>query len=324
MIILDATERDNLLNELRKEQREFIEFYVKRGKKTSFANVLALDKGMVLPESVDIEDVEFLLDDWVLEDYIDNGFVNSATPCECGKPLRYQYIVRHLSTNETRRFGITHFEEHTGLPASVVAAIKKGFSQIDYERDELLTKIKNGWSLYDHVGSIPNGIKLPKDIQQHIDAGIPLLERQLVRIQREIINFLDQREEERESYSNNPIYPPNTTSYVDKKNFEDQVSFIFNERTNEDSFLNIFLSKGIATKEAINQLLEQGIQSARVISELLIKKGIVENKRFISGKPKIYVKVCLYLDGLVNDEIALLVNVVGKEDRIYQYVKKVE
>ena len=68
----------------------------------------------------------------------DNGFINPDTPCECGRPLRYQYIVEHKPTNEARRFGITHFEGHTGVSASIINEIKKGFNSIDYEQDELL------------------------------------------------------------------------------------------------------------------------------------------------------------------------------------------
>lgn len=187
MITLDVKERDELLNILSTEQREFIEFYVKRGKKTAFANVMAKDKGMMVPDSATVEEMEMLIDDWVLDDYIDNGFTNPDTPCECGKPLRYQYIVRHLSTNQIRRFGIKHFEEHTGLSALLIASIKKGFNQIDYERDELLTKIGDGWSVLDHVSNIPSDLKIAKDIQNHLDANVPLLERQLNRLKRDII-----------------------------------------------------------------------------------------------------------------------------------------
>ncbi|MEH7075144.1 hypothetical protein [Neobacillus drentensis] len=69
---LDVKESDELLNLLCLEQKEFIEFYVKRGKKTAFANVMAADKGIVLPDSATVEEMERLIDEWVLEDYIDN------------------------------------------------------------------------------------------------------------------------------------------------------------------------------------------------------------------------------------------------------------
>ena len=137
-ITLNKEEKDLILNSLTPEQKEFIQHHAKKGKKTAFANVLAKDKGIVIPDHVSPEEAELLLDEWILVDYIDNGFINPETPCECGRPLRYQYIVEHKPTNETRRFGITHFEEHTRVSALIINEIKKGFNSIDYEQDELL------------------------------------------------------------------------------------------------------------------------------------------------------------------------------------------
>jgi hypothetical protein len=350
MNILDVSERDELLEGLSIKQKEFIEFYVKRGKKTSFANVLALDKGIVLPESATIEEMEMLLDDWVLDDYIDNGFVNPETPCECGKPLRYQYIVRHLSTNQVRRFGITHFEEHTGLPASIISTIKKGFTQIDYERDELLSKIRDGWSLLEHFSSIPNDLKLAKDIQQHLEADIPLLDRQINRLKRDFLSYLDKREEYSKYNQGNSTNNINETSNVTLKSFEEQDSFEFFENNTRKSskpnqipqrfeeqvsFFEHFenssrktakpnqISQKFNFQDTIIRYLEEGVESARIICELLIKNHNIENKRYLTGKPRIYVEVCQYLEGLVKEGELFLAEVIGKEDRVYQKVRKV-
>ena len=119
-IILDDTTSSNILAALTEKQKNFLEQHVKRGKKTAFANVMALDKGIVLPNHATDAEIQSILDEWVLIEYIDNGKSNANTPCECGRPLRYQYIVQHQTTKETRRFGITHFAEHTGLPAHML------------------------------------------------------------------------------------------------------------------------------------------------------------------------------------------------------------
>jgi hypothetical protein len=316
MSTLDVNERDELLNELSTEQKEFIELYVKRGKKTAFANVMAKDKGMMLPDSATVEEMEILMDEWILDDYIDNGFKNPETPCECGLPLRYQYIVRHLSTNQIRRFGITHFEEHTGLSASLIAAIKKGFTQIDYERDELLTKIVEGWSLLDYIPSIPSGLKVAKDIQQHLDANVPLLERQLNRLKRDILNHLEKNE--RNNVASLPSNKNTVRAAVEK--YEEQESLNLFEETIKEAPVHIPLVKTGDSRffAAINRYLDEGVSSVRIICELLIKHNGADKKRYLTGKPRIYFEVCQYLEQLVQDKKIVLIEVNGKEDRTYQ------
>ena len=316
---LDVKDRDELLTKLSTGQKEFIELYVKRGKKTAFANVMARDKGMVLPESATVEEIEMLMDDWILDDYIDNGFRNPETPCECGIPLRYQYIVRHRSTNQIRRFGIRHFEEHTGLSASLIAAIKKGFTQIDYECDELLTKIADGWSILDHVPSIPSNIKVAKDIQQHLDANVPLLERQLSRLIRDI-RLYQERDERQYGSSFKPAKMNVTYEAVEKHETQESLD-LFEETIQEVPIPNQVTKTGDSPFfHAINGYLDEGVTSARVICELLIKHNGAEKKRYLTGKPRIYGEVCLYLEQLVHDDKITLVEVNGKEDRIYQKV----
>ena len=144
----------------------------------------------MIPDHVSPEEAELLLDEWVLVDYIDNGFTNPDTPCECGRPLRYQYIVEHKPTNETRRFGITHFEEHTGISASIVSEIKKGFNSIDYEQDELLLKIKNNWDIKEEFSFIPDDITFPEGIEKHLELDVPLLDKQIKELQRLISNHM--------------------------------------------------------------------------------------------------------------------------------------
>ncbi|MEK4504214.1 hypothetical protein [Bacillus sp. FSL R12-0069] len=181
-VILDDTTRSNIFASLTEKQKDFLQQHVKRGKKTTFANVMALDKGIVLPNHATDAEIQAILDEWILIEYIDNGERRADTACECGRPLRYQYIVQHQTTKEISRFGITHFAEHTGLPAHIVKQIKDGFAAIDYERDELLMKLQNHWCLDDELSHFPNGFILPTDLKQQLDAGIPLLDTQFKRL----------------------------------------------------------------------------------------------------------------------------------------------
>ncbi|WP_251636210.1 DUF3895 domain-containing protein [Neobacillus niacini] len=244
---------------------------------------------------------------------------NPETPCECGIPLRYQYIVRHRSTNQIRRFGITHFEEHTGLSVSLIVAIKKGFTQIDYERDELLNKIADGWSILDHVPNIPSDLKLAKDIQQHLDANVPLLERQLNRLIRDIRLY---QEKDESNYVTNFKATKMNVSDVTVEKYENQESLDLFGETIKEVPKQIHIRKTGDSRffQAINGYLDEGVTSVRVICELLIKHNGAEKERYLTGKPRIYPGVCQYLEQLVYDDKVSLIEVNGKEDRIYQIV----
>jgi hypothetical protein len=319
-LILNAEERETLLSLLTDQQRTFIMDHVKRGKKTTFANEMARDKGLVLPNDASIEDIEMLLDEWVLEDFIDNGFINPDTPCECGRPLRYQYIVRHKSTNETRRFGITHFEEHTGIPAEIVNAIKKGFSAIDYEMDELLSKIKSNWSLADANLLIPDGFIFPKEMSNHLDNHVPLLDRQIQNLRKLVSDFRDKREPIKQEASEiKKEFKWDFDSMIE----EDQVSFeldLFEENMTKTLEKNESLPINNLSGPIKDKILEylKTVSSTRVICELLIKNNIVSNQRYLTGKPKIYPHVCLFLEGLVSLGKLNLEEKNGHEDRFYK------
>ncbi|MED4456161.1 DUF3895 domain-containing protein [Metabacillus fastidiosus] len=310
--ILEKNTRDQLLNSLQKEQKEFLQFQVKRGKKTVFANALARDKGIVLPENTELEDLETLLDEWILEDYIDSGFVNPQTPCECGRSLRYQYIVKHQTTNEIRRFGKTHFEEHTGIPASIVKEILKGFDAIDYEMDELLFKIKQSWTIEEEFSYIPDDLTLPSDIQDHLDHAVPLLDRQIKRLRKLISTYIENKEYEALEYD--LIESDEELEEIEFESNEDQVSFDFFNYEVKDKQKAVSLNQ--IHKDAINDFLASGVTSARMICELLIKHSNISDGRYTTTKPKIYYDVCIYLDSLIDDSESI--TNIGTEDRIYK------
>jgi hypothetical protein len=319
-LVLTVDERESLLSLLTDQQRTFILEHVKRGKKTIFANELAKDKGLVLPIEASTEDIEMLLDEWVLEDYIDNGFINPETPCECGRPLRYQYIVKHKSTNEIRRFGITHFEEHTGIPAEIVSAIKKGFSVIDYEMDDLLSKIKSNWSLDDKELFIPDGFIFPKEIRNHLDNQVPLLDRQIQHLRKLVSQFRDARVSIKQDV---PEIKKEFNWDLDSPMEDEQVSFefdLFEEKETKSSTTESLPINNLSgpIKDKILKYLRT-VSSTRVICELLIKNHIVANQRYITGKPKIYPYVCFFLEGLVSQGELYLEDTNGHEDRFYKF-----
>ncbi|MBU9713862.1 DUF3895 domain-containing protein [Evansella tamaricis] len=322
-LILTKEERDEIVGSLSEEQRNFILNYVKRGKKTVFANELAKDKGIVLPSNISSEELEHLLDEWVLVDYIDNGFVNPETPCECGRPLRYQYIVKHKTTNEARCFGIKHFEEHTEIPAEIVARIKNGFQTIEYEMDELLVKIKSDWNLMQEIPFLPEDFSFSKDMDLHLKNKVPLLDRQIRRLRQQVLTFMNTGE----SQPHERKRPEINESLLERET---------ESKVKEPVAINLFTEEEMPApkrekdvsphaldpqyREAVQRYLKEGVTSARVITELLIKNNGAPRERYTTRKPKLYVAVCFYLDLLVSKAKAKHIGVLELEDRYYTYI----
>jgi hypothetical protein len=309
---LSQEQRDMIQNSLTEEQKEFLQNKLKRGYRTIFANEMARMKGIMLPLDADPEEIEQLLDEWVLVDFIDSGVVTTDTPCECGRPLRYQYTVEHQSTGRKLKFGQTHLQEHTGLNPQTVRDIIKGFGNIDYELDELLVKINTDWSLDKALTDIKlptdlSLISLPLDIQKHIDLQLPLLDRQFMRMKKLLREKVEQSEREsyqlqeleREeviedaSYQQQEIF---SSDYqldlfgIQEENVQDEYSTRKIENLGED------LPQWL--KERIFHYLEKGISSARIICEALITEDHAPRDRYITGKPKIYAPVCRFIDSL--------------------------
>ncbi|PEF36454.1 DUF3895 domain-containing protein [Bacillus wiedmannii] len=312
-IILDDITRSNIFDALTEKQKDFLQQHVKRGKKTVFANVMALEKGIVLPEHATDTEIQTILDEWVLIEYIDNGERNVDTPCECGRPLRYQYIVQHQTTKETRRFGITHFAEHTGLPAHIVKQIKDGFAAIDYERDELLVKLQNHWCLDDELSHFPNGFILPTDLKQQLDAGIPLLDTQFKRLRKERSLFW--QELHTPLRQTEPIQNIGMASDSNGQGVLDLFQEIDYSIEQQE---NISYDLTYEHQKTIEYYLQNGVTSAWVLCELLVKEHNAPKDRYTTRKPKMYVPVCMYLDELVKQGAIRLVGKEGKLDRMYQ------
>jgi Protein of unknown function (DUF3895) len=322
--IMEVKERDRILSSLDEVQKNFIQQHLKRGKRTAFANHMARSKGLILPENSPSEELELLLDEWILEDFIDNGYVNPETPCECGKPLRYQYIVKHKGTGIVKRFGITHFEEHTGIPPNLVQEIINGFNFIDYEMDELLYKLDSNWQLTNEIPFIPEDYVFPTDIQEHITYNVPLLNRQIKRLKHYILAALEEKQLNRNEIN---LFPT------------DDFPFEFNAIQGKDNQVSIqdtlFDNDHLSPREIgqkdfpislyeneIKIFLLKGISSARVICELLIKEKGAARERYITGKPKIYTAVCLHLDSLVKNGDIELLHTKYTEDRFYRIISK--
>lgn len=176
-------QRDSIMGKLSEEQRHFIHHELVRGRRTLFARQLARKKCQFIPEDAQFEDIESFIEEWDYIGFTDSGEVSPHTKCECGRSLRYQHQVLHLPTNTIRYFGIEHLQLHTGIDAKAISDIMKGFDVLDGEMNEMLCKYRDGWQLDQHLFlPLPAELEVPPDIQAHLDAKLPLLDRQLARL----------------------------------------------------------------------------------------------------------------------------------------------
>lgn len=323
--LLSVEERDALLSELRSEQRFFLEEQVKRGKKTAFANELAKKKGIYFHEGLTEEQAAELLKDWMLDDYVDAGAgYRTREPllkCECGRVLRHQYIVKHSQTGERRMFGSEHFAEHTGIPSDIVKAVLEGMRGVDYELDELLIKIRDNWTAAEAVPLIPHDLELPSEIGEQMKLGLPLLDKQV----RKISRLIDEKERAARLHRLNEKAPVSRGVEEELAPMDEGFAQLdlfdqWNEanpavpdlnRTAEDKRLR--LTDPI--KQAIQVYLADGVHSARMICELLIRDHQASQARYITEKPRIYMEVCSYIETL-----SVQVTRADEIDRFYDIV----
>lgn len=292
---LSVEERDQLFEQLSPEQQEFLKQQLVRGKRTAFANAMAKEKGLSIPPDASFEDIEFLLDDWVYVGYIDAGEVTPLLRCECGRPLRYQHIVENKRTGEVKKFGITHLQEHLNIDAKTVDAVKKGIDAVDYELDEVLIKIQRNWQPDPDLINHPD---LPEEAKIMLDLNLPLLDRHIRRLYHQRSMIINMNEKELN-------HKPEMDSLLFDNASEGQ-------RQTEDLLDPLVLP--VEFHDPVRKYLAEGIKSARIICELLIEKHGAPNKRFKSGRPKIYVPVCIFIE---RDNPGVKVVDLNRMDRQY-------
>ncbi len=67
---------------------------------------------------------------------------------------------------------------------------------------------------------------------------------------------------------------------------------------------------------AVDILLENGLQSAREISEQILRDAGPSEDRYVTGKPRVFVEVCRYLDG--REDLMVMDAKEDKSDRLYK------
>ncbi|MCY9397649.1 DUF3895 domain-containing protein [Bacillus inaquosorum] len=262
---------------LNEEQKQFLTNYVKVKKLEAFNKIQTeASTGYAGFEGASGEDLQLLIDEWVLIDYIDNGFVDKNTPCECGRPLRYQYIVRNNKSGEVKRLGINHFEEHISLKKHVVKKIKKEFDLIEKEVSEISERTRVKWSIENVIHYIPNDYKFcTNNLKQQLDMGLALSAKQVNSLMKEV---------NQKVHSDNKAAKTVTLENIDLFNYD------------EPKKISTVFSLNDTQKETIRDLYYRGVKSPRVICEMLIEDQIAPSNRYSTGKPKIFPNVCVFLE----------------------------
>ncbi|TDL80443.1 DUF3895 domain-containing protein [Peribacillus frigoritolerans] len=281
----EAEERAEILEELTEEQRVYLLERLKRGKRTLFSNELVKSKGTY---SGSEQELDREINDWEFIELLDGGLGNRPFRCECGMPLRYQYIVKNTETGEIKKFGKDHFEFHTGIPASVVKEIIKGFTQIDFELDEILYKVMNGWDQKVLKEAKAMGLDHAEEVQDLLDLDLPLLDRQINRVYRMILKEKEGRRKE--------IHQPAAVSTITRA---------------APKKLTVIPKVNSPLGDEIHQAIIRLIENTGTISVLEICEEISEYSHpfkgyYDSGKPKSFVYVAMVMDQLVAQGVCQL------------------
>ena len=127
--------------------KERLEIYVKLTKKQREL-IDAHRKYLVRSEF--LKDNYLSVSDWEFIDLkIDEKYpkVHEETKmlyCQCGRRLKYQYLVKSKSTGESMGLGIQHFKDHLNIPQQVASEIVQRLNNVDFALDELLWLKRKG------------------------------------------------------------------------------------------------------------------------------------------------------------------------------------
>lgn len=177
---LTEKEVNRLYQLLNDDQLNYLQNYLKQSKKSKWLEKLALKKGIVLHSDTSLDETWEKLNDWELKEILDGGYGNRPYKCECGKKLRFCYIVQHRKEKKTYQLGITCLENYTLMSPELIKDITDGFHKIDLERDEILKRYEQGWEVPPEY----YGLNLTDDLNSQIDIGLPLSSLQVNKIER--------------------------------------------------------------------------------------------------------------------------------------------
>lgn len=184
---MNEKERSNLLEKLNSNQKKFLENNIKQLKCNLWVEELAKLKGIEFTGGMDTEKLAKKIDDWILVDILDGGYMNRPYRCMCGKSLRRQYILKNKSRDITLKLGQECLKKYTKLDEEVIRDILSGFYKVNTELDDILCRYNEGLAS-DHIRYLEEPV-LPVKYKVQIEMGLPLSERQESRTQKLIKEY---------------------------------------------------------------------------------------------------------------------------------------
>lgn len=304
---LSQAERNELLSIVTPEQKDYLLNKVKRGRRTIFGNIMVEEKVQAIRSvDIDLQGDERNVEDWDIIEYVDFGPGNRLGKCACNITLRFMFTVQHKRTNKTITYGKDHLRAFLNLPIKDIEAVMAGLKTIDYELDELLVKIKDDDYGYEILEEIPEEIELPKNINEHVEYQIPLLNRQIKKIEQEVNKYYA---EELEKVKNEKLKAERVEAakkveaYLKAKEIlreryelEQKEKQARKERILETT-RHLLESSNATIAEIAFSLVLSGVTSATEISRITREYFNVD-KRVLSGalqRPYIYMDVVLAL-----------------------------
>lgn len=98
--------------------------------------------------------------------------------CDCGRRLKFQYVLRSKKSGENIKLGIQHFKDHLNMPGEVAKEVNQRMNQVDFGLDELLWRKRHNQDFPLFVWeSLADGLYLHQKTHSNIKINETLVER---------------------------------------------------------------------------------------------------------------------------------------------------
>ncbi len=210
--------------------RERLEIYAKLTKKQR-ALIDAHRKYLIRSEF--LKDSYLKASDWEFLDlkidseYPEKKGTQELLYCQCGRRLKYQYIVKSKETGQKMGLGIQHFKDHLNIPHQVATEIVDRLNNVDFALDELLWlkryNIDFPQALWEHYSyqlykhqflseSYPINYSLAQRVIDFKEADMPLYVSDFNEVKREVVEMKKYNLEKVSIYLNKEYFQKFQTS----------------------------------------------------------------------------------------------------------------
>ncbi|WP_105614692.1 hypothetical protein [Vallitalea okinawensis] len=178
---MNEKERHLCLSSLNEEQRQFLQTYIRQSKCDIWVEQLAQLKGIELNSRNDTDE----LNDFILVDVLDGGYGKRPHQCECGRALRFQYIVKHTRKEIEFKLGSECFKKFTNMDTSFVKDVKKGFNKVNKELDDILERCTSG--TFNVNNFLIYADLMPSRYVEQLELNLPLSQKQEAKVEQLIV-----------------------------------------------------------------------------------------------------------------------------------------